>query len=178
MGECSTLTKQSIISSLRLREYCPIGGMVERMQELGNKAKSMKQYLLVKTQSYRCLHWSVQGGASNIKLWVGEGLRSPNSYCWTRVLVRGSAYNCLHDPSPPSLSGSFKPTVTQMSLVKINGSQNQTKSLVAEGFILRGIKERWDESDKKGWQGENNHKNIIYLWNYQITKLANKKIWR
>lgn len=56
-GEGSTLTKQSIPSSLRLSEHCPIGGTEERMQELENKAKSMKQQLLAKTQSYRCLHW-------------------------------------------------------------------------------------------------------------------------
>lgn len=77
MGECSILTKQSIPSSLRLMEHCPIGGTAERMPELENKAKSMKQHVLAKTQSYRCLHRVCTGGASNIKAWVGEGLRKP-----------------------------------------------------------------------------------------------------
>lgn len=38
-GECSTPAKQSIPSSLKLREHCPIGDMAERMPELESKAK-------------------------------------------------------------------------------------------------------------------------------------------
>lgn len=118
-----------------------------------------------KHSSCGCLHWASTGkGESSVRHGLGRHSQSPASLSWT--LAPGSwggeitVFSCVAQVSPADSTGQFQTIVRQMVLVKLSGSQNETKG---HEYKSRPCMElRAKRSGKETWEeGVENNQNAL-----------------
>lgn len=136
-----------------------------------------------KHSSCGCLHWASTGkGESSVRHGLGRHSQSPASLSWT--LAPGSwggeitVFSCVAQVSPADSTGQFQTIVRQMVLVKLSGSQNETKG---HEYKSRPCMElRAKRSGKETWEeGVENNQNALCTCmkhpNTNLTKIRSLK---